>query len=1786
MREPIAIVGIGCALPGARGPQSFWRLLRDGEDAIREVPESRWSAEEFYDPDPASPRKMNTRWGGFVDDVEGFDPEFFGIAPREAARMDPQQRLALEVSWEALEDAGISASSLAGSRTAVMMGVSTYDHGAALGVLDGHLEAYDATGSALSIVANRISYVFNFQGPSLVIDSACSSSLVAIHLACQAIDRGEAALALAGGVNVVASPTIGLAFSQGGLMAPDGRCKPFDRRANGYVRSEGAGVVVLKSLSRALDDGDRVYAAILAGAVNQDGRTNGLTAPNRPAQEAVLAQVYASAGVDPAEVDYVEAHGTGTAVGDPIEVSALAAVLGKGRAPARPLRIGSVKSNVGHLEAAAGATGLIKLALSVHHGRLAPTIHFEAPNPMLQLDRLPLTVQDRLEPWPQESGRRLAGVSSFGFGGTNAHLVMAAPPAPDRERAGRVGTDPHLVPISARSAPALARRAAALERELAKHADHPGFPATVAAAAALRTDHHPYRAAVVAADGRELANGVGCLARGETAPGLCGPRTAARRPVRIAFVFPGQGSQWEGMGRRLAQTVPAFREAMHRCNAALERFLGHSLWSDQHGLTARGTAEVQPALFAFQVSLAAAWRAWGIVPDAVVGHSMGEIAAAQVSGALSLDDAAKVVCERSRLLTEISGHGGLALVELDLAEARELTQAYNGALDVAAANGPRATVLTGTPAALDAAVQALSAQGVFARRIAVDFAAHSASVEPLQPRLREALRGIDPRPTHTPQYSTVTGEPIEGTMLDPGYWERNLRQTVLFAPAVQRLLADRASVFLEVAPHPVLGRSISDGVEATSRSCAVLSSLRRDEDELRGLLTAAGELHVFGARLDWAALHPDGAAHVELPHHGWTHRRFPILSARGTRRPSRPPSALPTALGRVLGDRVAASASPRRTVWDLRLDARSAPEVEDHRVEGAAIVPGAYWLTAAAEAAAEALGNQAVSLSGVEFHRPCELSGTDDPRVQLTLQPAEDGDMRFAIDSFTATADPQTHATGELRAAADAPACPETIDAIARRCPREVADDELYTRLADAGLEYGPRFRGLRSVHVGEEEALGNVRLPEGLDRRAALHPALLDACFHTLAAVVMERAEGVLPLPASAGEVWVGHGDTPLHDGYCHVRLREFGEQRVVADIRVLDDRAATRLLAREFTVEFLAPRAARTGRLYDLRWERAEPGEPAPGSAGWLLLGGEVARALAARLEAAGDRCVVAGPPASEDPAEIDRLLDDGIEALGGKLDGVVDARGAGADPPTVAGALETVPGAAVSLAGVLAARGAGAPRLVLVTLGTQASGDRDPARLAAATLWGIGRVIGHELPELDCQLVDLESPADAAGLDAAAGAIRAAETTDHVAVRGGELRAGRLVEATRSLAAVEARPDRTYVITGGLGMLGLRLAHWLVERGARHLLLIGRGAPDATAREALADLGIRADVRVALADVSDLAQLGDALRTGELQPPIGGIIHAAGVLADATIAELDAEALHRALAGKALGAWNLHVLTREHPVELFLAVSSLAGVIGSPGQGAYAAANTFLDALALHRAAEGRPAVTVALGPVAGSGLALTSPGFERLATRGVPPLDPAVAISLIAEAAASTHRQVVAAEFDFDELAPHQLSRAARRLFAQLDEPDEESAGALWDEILALGSASERRHVMGRMLIEEASQILRVAPSELTAETPFQELGLDSLMAIELRGRLERTLDMRLSAALIYAHPTPEALTDALLERLERDEPAADDAPAHVKSPVETADDGDTLTQLDEAELAELLQAELRALEERR
>ncbi len=875
-REPIAIVGIGCRLPGAASPDGLWRLLLDGGDAIGEIPATRFDTSTLYDPTPATAGKVMTRWGGFVDHIEDFDAEFFGISPREAERLDPQQRLLLECAWDALEDAGHVPARLNGTHAGVFIGLWINEYESRLFRNPNAIDFYMTTGTGRYAASGRLSYVFGLQGPSLTLDTGCSSSLVAVHLACQSLWNGETDFALAGGANAILEPFVTIAYSQSQMMAPDGRCKFGDARADGYVRSDGAGIVVLKPLSKAVADGDPIYATILGSAVTNDGRGSGfMTTPARDGQEAMLRQAYRSAGVSPGEAQYVEAHGTGTRAGDPVELGALGAVLAIDRPSGRPCRVGSIKTNIGHTEGAAGIAGLIKTALSVKHRVIPRSLHLERPNPEIPWDSLPLVIPTHQEPWP-EGDRTIAGVSSFGISGTNAHVVLgAAPVVPAQPVTPRA----LLLALSGHSPVALTEMAQAWRAHVSTLSDDV-LTAACHAAGARRT-HHASRAAVTAPTRAALLDQLDALIAAEPREGVTIGR--ARDGVKVAFVFPGQGSQWIGMGRRLYDTEPAFGAAMDDCDRAIAEETGWSVIAELRAEAERSRLAqidvVQPALFAVEVSLAALWRSWGVEPAAVVGHSMGEVAAACVAGALSVRDAVRVICRRSRLLKQTSGRGAMAVVELTFAQAEFALQGSEHLLSVAVSNSTGSTVISGDPAALDQLISRLEQDDVFCRRVKVDVASHSPQMDPLRQELADALSELQPRAAGVPIYSTVRSVRSDGAGFDATYWVDNLRRPVMFAQSVQQLLADGVTLFIEMSPHPILTAAVREGIEDAGSQAVALGCTRREEDEQLSILGSLGAAYVAGADITWTAVYPDSPRMAPLPQYAFQRERFWIDAA-------------------------------------------------------------------------------------------------------------------------------------------------------------------------------------------------------------------------------------------------------------------------------------------------------------------------------------------------------------------------------------------------------------------------------------------------------------------------------------------------------------------------------------------------------------------------------------------------------------------------------------------------------------------------------------------------------------------------------------------------------------------------------------------------------------------------------------------------------------------------------------------------------------------------------------------
>jgi acyl transferase domain-containing protein len=1173
MSGAAAIVGIGCRFPGgADTPERFWALLRDGVDAIREVPPERFDLERVFDPDPAREGTTYSRWGGFVDGVDLFDAGFFGFSPREASRIDPQHRLLLETAYEATEDAGIPLERLAGSRTGVFVGLSTKDYGdmqmypANRRLIDAHSNS----GGAGSIAANRISYVFDLRGPSMTVDTACSSSLTAAHLALGALRAGECDAAIVGGAMLIltAEPTIG--FAKASMLSPDGRCKAFSAAANGYVRADGVGAVLLRPLADALADGDRIYAVLRGTAVNQDGRTKGMTVPSAAAQEAMLRAGLADARLEPAAVQYVEAHGTGTPVGDPQEATALGAVFGPGRTNGERCAIGSVKTNIGHAEAGAGMAGLIKTALALHHRQLPPSLHFDEPSPEFDLDALRLRVVTGLEPWPATGGAvARAAVNSFGFGGANANAVLEQ--APERAPSEAVPADgPLLLPVSARSPEALAGLAGRYAELLRGGAS----PQAVARASSRRRSHHDHRVAVVGTTAEELAAQLDLFASGGRAGGH-------RTRQRLAFVYSGMGPQWWAMGRELHEREPVFQAALERVERAFADAGGWSLLgtllADETDSHMAEPDVAQAANFALQVALTDLLAARGIVPDAVLGHSAGEMAAAYAAGALSLEDAALVTYHRSRLQARAAGEGTMLAAAVDEAEAERLVAPWDGRVTLGAVNAPRSVTLSGDAEVLERIAAELTERDVFARILRVTVPFHSRAMDPILDELAERIAPIRPEPPRIVLVSPLTGLPVAGADLDARYWCRAVREPVHFADAVDALLDDGVTAFVELAPHPVLGPSVGECVRERGATALVVPTLRRGEPEREAVLSALGALYTAGIAPAWEALHPGPVPHEPLPPYPWQRERH-WLEALAIEDPL--PAADPTEHP-LLGRRVR-SVKP---LWETSFADPRLAYLDDHVVGGTVPFPGAGYVEMGLAASRRLLGHAAPGVRDVEFRRALFLGAAEAPVVQLAVDPDT---HRFEVHSAPPGAEWTLHTDGTV--AGGRPTERRTdLSELELRLGARRSHDEIYARLEDWGFVYGPAFKGIEWAAAADGESVGEVALDLDVERYE-LHPALFDAALQLLivAADSTGDATSAAFLPVRVGEVRVNR--PPGKRFRVHARTTRRGD--VAGDVDVLDADGNVLVEVRGLECRFLegGARAETVADwLYEWRWEEA---------------------------------------------------------------------------------------------------------------------------------------------------------------------------------------------------------------------------------------------------------------------------------------------------------------------------------------------------------------------------------------------------------------------------------------------------------------------------------------------------------------------------------------------------------------------------------------------------------------------
>ncbi|MEO8804872.1 MAG: beta-ketoacyl synthase N-terminal-like domain-containing protein, partial [Burkholderiaceae bacterium] len=1152
--EPIAVIGLGCRVPGGgNDAASFWQLMRDGVDAIGPVPADRWDADALFDPDPEKTGRIATREGGFLGRVDQFDPGFFSIAPREAQGMDPQQRLLLEVSWEALEHAGQAPDRLEGSRTGVYIGLCASDYAYMQLMSEDRslLDAHFTSGIAHSIVSGRLSYLLGLQGPSLTLDTACSSSLVAVHLACQALRTGDCRMALAGGVNLILSPDLYIALSHSRMLAPDGRCKTFDASADGFARGEGCGVVVLKRLSDAQADGDRVLAVIRGSAVNQDGPSSGLTAPNGPAQEAVIREALARSGVAPREVGFIEAHGTGTQLGDPLEVQALGAVFGGERE--RPLWLGSVKTNIGHLEGAAGITGLIKLVLALQHREIPAHLHFHTPSPHIPWADFALRVPTVHTPWQPIGGRRIAGVSSFGFSGTNAHVVLEEAPAVS-VAAPAVPRRTHLLALSARDEVALAALAGRYAESLQGRDDDE--LADLCFTANVGRAHFAQRATVLAHSVDELRARLSALAEGRATDGVNTGRVARRDPPRVAFMFTGQGAQYAGMARGLYDNEPVFRAALDRCAALLVPHLSQPLLNvifaaDAEASHLSDTAYTQPALFAVEYALTELWRAWGVTPQVVIGHSVGEYVAACVAGVFSLEDALRLIAVRGRLMQALPAGGGMAAV---FAAEEDVVQAllpYRATVSLGAVNGADQSVISGAQADVDAVCRGLADQGVRSRPLAVSHAFHSPLVEPMLDAFeREAARVRFSAP-QLRVISNVSGQAASGELTHAAYWRKHVREAVRFGDGLRALATLRPDCCIEIGPHPTL---LTFASKAWGDAAPTLvASLRKGRADDEHMLEALGALYLAGADLNWRAA---GAGRiVDLPSYPFQRERCWFQA--------KPQVATPAVRGRntghpLLGTRLRGAGS--ETVFEARVSADAPAFMRQHRVLDHVIVPATAYLDTLLAAGREILGTDHVSVEDITVKEAMLLADNGAARsMQVVCSGVNQGAVAVTLSSLAEDAgdtDPWVaHVSATLRAGVASAAPPRALAELKEACPDALAPAEFYAGFERRGLMFGADFRSVQQLWRGDSQALGEIALQGAVAHEAGayrLHPVLLDGCLQVLAAALPTAAEDGLYLPIGIGRYTLHRA--PATRCWSHVSVLASSGESSRAFVRVFD--------------------------------------------------------------------------------------------------------------------------------------------------------------------------------------------------------------------------------------------------------------------------------------------------------------------------------------------------------------------------------------------------------------------------------------------------------------------------------------------------------------------------------------------------------------------------------------------------------------------------------------------------------
>jgi len=1762
VREPIAIIGMGCRFPGgANTPEAFWQILRNSIDTLVEIPSERWDLETHYAPaSDNTPGKMYVRSGNLLDTIDQFDPQFFQMSSREAASLDPQQRLLLEVSWEALEHAGIAPGSLKGSQTGVFTGIFWDDYSAQRLYVaeDEEINRYSMLSNLRGLSAGRIAHVLGLHGPVMPVDSACSSSLLAIHLACQSLYLHESNLALAGGVSLILSPESTIGLSQMGALAPDGRCKTFDACADGFGRGEGCGIVILKRLADAIQDRDPILAIIRGSAVNHDGHSRTVSTPNGNAQRALLKQALENAALTPDQIQYVEAHGSGTPVGDPIEVMALARTLCQERE--MPLFIGSVKTNIGHLDAAAGVASLMKVVLALQHGEIPPHLHFTEPNPRISWDDWPILIPTTLTPWHAATKR--AGISSFGMSGTNVHLIIeqapeqsSVPTVISQMMPQTVDRSQHLLTLSAMNQNALHDLAQAYQTHLATRADQ--SLADVCFTAAVGRNQFNHRLAVVGESAQQIGQELARFLNAESCNHLfVGPATN-KRP-RIAFLFTGQGSQYIGMGRELYETQPTFRAIIDRCDTVLQQCLQRSLiellyptTEPEHNDLMESHPCAQAANFAIECALAELWHVWGVRPDVVLGHSLGDFAAAYTAGILSLEDGLRLVTERGRLMEQALG--SMVSILASEAEVMPFLCSFDD-IAIGVINGPQSVVISGGHTSVAQVTDQLQKAGFKTRKLDIPVAAHSPMLDPILDAFEAAVHKVTLSAPQCAVISSMTGKLITDELTDPAYWRHHLRNTVRFADGIQTLHKQGCTVFLEIGPKPTLLGMIEQSTLNRQQlaPASYLPSLRKGQSDWQQILASLGKLYVHKVEIDWQEFDKPYPRHkVVLPTYPFQRERYWLRMAKKKQ-------------GFIalcaLVDRKMHIPHQRQTIFEKTFSTETLPFLADHHVYGKVVVPGACYLALALSGADLLFDGAACVLTDVIFPQPLVLLDGEERVVQLIVEAAESTrtPSSFRIVSFVeadSDAEPLLHATGRMaRTSETSPTF--SLTELHASCDVAIDLAAFYARQAEAHISLGSTFRRFATIQQGKGKALAQLQPPDGLTSTQGyrLFPSLIDACFQTVEAAIFEDAKdknkGKTQLPFALESLTL-YGPTNYQNLWCHVKRTDDGKWTLVLFT------AAGHVVAKMtgFQMRVATPAAIHgdslhTDWLYTVDWEphprqeqeksRSIIDMPPTNSGRWLILADEmgVGESLAAQLVDGGEAVDVVY--ATIDNTKLTGLLRHvenrpslrGVVYLWGLNDGTVD------DVAALMQSQERNLNSVLQLVQELVAHEDSTPRLWVVTQGAQQLAATETVSITQTPLWGLGRVIALEHNELWGGLVDF---------DVVSTPLAMAQTLlreirqlppdgeTQVAYRQGVRHVARLVRGQVKSPAqpIGIHADAVYLVTGGLGGLGLLVAEWLVEQGAKHLVLTGRQGVSNDAQQAVVNQlqAKGATVQIAQVDVADELAMHDLftqLKAATL--PLKGVFHTAGIIDDGILLNLNWERFTNVLAAKVTGSWLLHQLTRELDLDMMVFFSSVTSLLGNAGQGNYAAANAFMDGLACYRHQQGLSGLSINWGGWADVGLAART---SQLRLDDDQLILPRSGMRVLTQLLGHSGQiGVIPIEWGAEN---RQLSRAQPFFtnFVTQREPAIPS-DSLVQELEALPPICQLDHlcIYLQQVVREVLGMIDLP----NRDTDFADLGMDSLMILEMDRRLRQVLQRTFSPTIAFDYPNVDALASYLLEEV--------------------------------------------------